>query len=319
MPDGKTTVKTALRSENIKKTIEIGKDSNAQALLEQFGLKDLVTLSKSDFRLQYYKDEVDSDDKKFIENYNKYDFASAMSDIMTFMSSDLSAFYLDIAKDTLYCDKKDSIRRNQMQSVIYTVGDTLLRLLNPILPFTMDEFNEFFNKEVISKIRAAENCKLDTTVKDKVLTEPVSDTVELYTPLVKVVQLSEDSVTLEITKSDGSRLPDNGILQLIILSKPTDKDDIEFIDVENEEKKEGEEEKTEKPVNDPSPLWLKNPSECTEEEYKEYEEYRNYSDSDSYRSLPGKTYSFKVQDENTIFYQEKITEGSYLVNIFRRY
>lgn len=57
----------------------------------------------------------------------------------------------------------------------------------------------------------------------------------------------------------------------------------------------------------------------TEEEYKEYEEYRNYSDSDSYRSLPGKTYSFKVQDENTIFYQEKITEGSYLVNIFRRY
>ena len=33
------------------------------------------------------------------------------------------------------------------------------------------------------------------------------------------------------------------------------------------EKKEGEENK---PINDPSPLWLKNPSECTEEEYKEF-------------------------------------------------
>ena len=71
-----------------------------------------------------------------------FDFASAMSKIMTFMSTDLSSFYLNIAKDSLYCDKKDSIRRNQFQSVLYILGETLLRLLNPVLPFTMDEFNK---------------------------------------------------------------------------------------------------------------------------------------------------------------------------------
>ena len=77
-----------------------------------------------------------------IKDMDNYDFASALSKIMTFMSSDLSAFYLNIAKDSLYCDKKDSKRRNQYQSVLYILGEHLLRILNPILPFTMDEFNK---------------------------------------------------------------------------------------------------------------------------------------------------------------------------------
>ena len=105
-----------------------------------------------------------------IEDFNKYDFASAMSDIMTFMSGDLSAFYLDIAKDTLYCDKADSKRRNQMQSVIYTVGDTLLRLLNPILPFTMDEFNKNLPGERLSSPQLLDFPKESHKYKSVVLT-----------------------------------------------------------------------------------------------------------------------------------------------------
>ena len=78
---------------------------------------------------------------KVEEAFDKYNFGEATSDIMTFMSTDLSSFYLDINKDVLYCEAKDSLRRKQVQTVLYTVGETLLRLLNPILPFTMDEFN----------------------------------------------------------------------------------------------------------------------------------------------------------------------------------
>ena len=76
------------------------------------------------------------------EKFDNYDFASAMSAIMTFMSSDLSAFYLDISKDVLYCEAKDSVRRHQTQTVMYRIADALLRMLNPVLPFTMDEFNK---------------------------------------------------------------------------------------------------------------------------------------------------------------------------------
>ena len=76
-----------------------------------------------------------------IDSFDKYDFSSAISAIMTFMSADLSSFYLDISKDILYCEGKDSLRRCQVQTVLYRIGETLLRMLNPILPFTMDEFN----------------------------------------------------------------------------------------------------------------------------------------------------------------------------------
>ncbi len=75
-------------------------------------------------------------------SFDKYDFSSATSEIFNFCSSDLSSFYLDISKDVLYCEAKDSTRRKQTQTVLYKVGETLLRILNPILPFTMDEFNK---------------------------------------------------------------------------------------------------------------------------------------------------------------------------------
>ena len=89
---------------------------------------------------------------------------------MTFMSTDLSSFYLDINKDVLYCDKKGSVRRNQVQTVLFTVGDTLLRLFNPILPFTMDEFNKNMPGERVSNAQYLDYPKAHT-VNEAVLNE----------------------------------------------------------------------------------------------------------------------------------------------------
>lgn len=53
----------------------------------------------------------------------------------------------------------------------------------------------------------------------------------------------------------------------------------------------------------------------TEEEYKIN---RSYTPEDNeYRR--GKTYAFKVIDDNTISSKEKVSEGSYIVNVFARY
>jgi isoleucyl-tRNA synthetase len=68
-----------------------------------------------------------------------YNFPEAMQTITTFMTQDLSAFYLDITKDILYCEAATSLRRLQVQHVLYEITHRLLRLLNPIMPFTMDE------------------------------------------------------------------------------------------------------------------------------------------------------------------------------------
>ena len=97
-----------------------------------------TSFEKVDLFILYKLDELTN---YVIECFDKYDFSSAMSAIMTFMSSDLSSFYLDINKDILYCEAKDSKRRNQVQTALYRIGETLLRILNPVLPFTMDEFN----------------------------------------------------------------------------------------------------------------------------------------------------------------------------------
>lgn len=97
-------------------------------MVSEFAMVDKFILA----RLEEVKNDV-------IVSFNKYDFSTAMSKIMTFMSTDLSSFYLDIGKDILYCDAVDSLRRRQMQSVIYKVTDALLRLLTPVIPFTMEE------------------------------------------------------------------------------------------------------------------------------------------------------------------------------------
>lgn len=79
---------------------------------------------------------------KVIDSFDKYDFINAITEIMKFMSDDLSSFYLDIAKDILYCEPQNSVRRLQIQTTINEVLFTLMRLLNPIIPFTMDEVNQ---------------------------------------------------------------------------------------------------------------------------------------------------------------------------------
>src|SRR3546814_16749909 len=54
-------------------------------------------------------------------------------------SSDLSAFYFDVRKDSLYCDRPDSDRRRAVRTVMATLFDCLTAWLAPILCFTAEE------------------------------------------------------------------------------------------------------------------------------------------------------------------------------------
>lgn len=96
--------------------------------VDAFERVDLYILTK----LEVVKNNV-------IKYMDEFDFASAVMAITNFMSSDLSSFYLDLTKDILYCENQESLRRLQVQNVIYQAVNTLNRLLTPILPFTMDE------------------------------------------------------------------------------------------------------------------------------------------------------------------------------------
>ena len=51
----------------------------------------------------------------------------------------MSAFYLDILKDRLYCSGTESPPRRAAQTVLHEILDGLLRLMTPVLSFTAAE------------------------------------------------------------------------------------------------------------------------------------------------------------------------------------
>jgi isoleucyl-tRNA synthetase len=59
--------------------------------------------------------------------------------VHVFCVNDLSAFYLDVQKDVMYCDTADSPRRRSGQTAMAQAADVLVRLLAPILVHTAEE------------------------------------------------------------------------------------------------------------------------------------------------------------------------------------
>ena len=73
------------------------------------------------------------------KSYNDYEFHMVTHAINDFCVVDLSAFYLDIIKDRLYCEEKNGLRRRSAQTALYLIVSAMSRLFAPILAFTCDE------------------------------------------------------------------------------------------------------------------------------------------------------------------------------------
>ncbi len=80
--------------------------------------------------------------EKTTEYYDKYEFYSLFQEITYFCSVEMSSFYLDIVKDRLYCEEKDSLARRSAQTVLTEVLKVLVRIISPVLSFTADEIWE---------------------------------------------------------------------------------------------------------------------------------------------------------------------------------
>ncbi|MDP7107580.1 MAG: class I tRNA ligase family protein, partial [Roseibacillus sp.] len=63
--------------------------------------------------------------------YDAYEFRKVFTVINQFCARDLSAIYIDLTKDRLYCDAGDSLRRRASQTVMNNVVEALARLLAP--------------------------------------------------------------------------------------------------------------------------------------------------------------------------------------------
>ncbi|WP_019773588.1 isoleucine--tRNA ligase, partial [Streptococcus sobrinus] len=88
--------------------------------------------------------------------YENYRFMDVYKAVNNFLTVDLSAFYLDFAKDVVYIEAADNLARRQMQTVFYDILVKITKLLTPILPHTAEEIWSYLDQEAEDFVQLAE-------------------------------------------------------------------------------------------------------------------------------------------------------------------
>jgi isoleucyl-tRNA synthetase len=71
--------------------------------------------------------------------YDSFSFHHVVQQLINFCAVDLSALYLDIVKDRLYCSGTAAPGRRAAQTAVWDILDALVRLMAPIMSFTAEE------------------------------------------------------------------------------------------------------------------------------------------------------------------------------------
>lgn len=104
-------------------------------------------------------EEITSDSKEieklellihnFYQCFDNIEFNKFLHLLMNYLE-DLSSGYIDNSKKILYESSSDSVERRTIQKTYYTILNSLIKVLEIILPFTMFELCEYRNKEKFS-------------------------------------------------------------------------------------------------------------------------------------------------------------------------
>ena len=78
------------------------------------------------------------------KGYDEYRFHQVFRTLYEYVISDLSAIYMDVAKDRLYSEAPDSPARRSAQTVLDCILEVMVRVMSPILSFTCDEVWEHY-------------------------------------------------------------------------------------------------------------------------------------------------------------------------------
>ena len=160
-----------------------------------------------------------------LQAYENYEFHAATYAIHNFCVVEMSNFYLDVIKDRLYCDGRDSLSRRSAQTAIYHVLDAITRLLAPVLSFTADEIwlamphadgadprNVCLNDmpvvhsdwtlseedearwELLMRLRSDVNKALELARGEKLIGKPLDARVTLYVPEGSTIPATEEEL-----------------------------------------------------------------------------------------------------------------------------
>ncbi|MCL4407864.1 MAG: isoleucine--tRNA ligase [Thermotogae bacterium] len=154
--------------------------------------------------------------KNVTQYYDDFDFHKVYHAVFDFITIDMSAFYLDVLKDRLYADGKNSHDRRSAQTVLYEIGMSLLKILAPMIPFTTEEiyttiqFKKFesIHLENWSEVRESDNFMLEKWSKIRNVRDVVLKALEaerqnghIGHPLEAEIDIKADGELFKVLKS----------------------------------------------------------------------------------------------------------------------
>ena len=131
------------------------------------------------------------------KGYDEYHYHQVFRALYEYVINDLSAVYMDVAKDRLYSEAPDSISRRSAQTVLFDILEVLVRVLCPILSFTCDEVWEHYPPALRLRANRPESVQLAgwPAVSDFLPAELDEDKAQKLMAGFEVLLLVRDAVT----------------------------------------------------------------------------------------------------------------------------
>jgi len=189
---------------------------------------DTDTISYDDFSeldkyMMYRLNEITA---RILKAYDEYEFHVIYHTIYNFCTVELSSLYIDITRDTLYVLKADDKERKAVQTVMFEMLLSIVKMMAPILPFTSEEIykhmpqwknkeesihletmhsinQNYLNKETASKIKAMVEMRddvlkaLEKARTEKVIGNSLDSKVTIYAAENELAVLSSYSGRLD--------------------------------------------------------------------------------------------------------------------------
>lgn len=150
-------------------------------------------------------------------NYDHYQFAGVYNKIHNFCSLELSSFYMDIAKDTLYIQHKDDFNRRSIQTVMYEVIMALTKLVTPILPHTAEEVWPFIPGVEAESVQLTDMPDVDTSVFDDEIESKWDQVIILRDDVLKALETARNEKIIGKSLAAAINLyPNQSVKELLI-------------------------------------------------------------------------------------------------------
>ena len=225
--------------------------------LENIDIKKLPELE------QFMLNKIYNLDLNFNKYFKNYDFHNLYKELLNFCTVDLSAFYFDVRKDTLYCDPINSEKRESTLLMLNIILNALLKWFAPILSFTTEEIYQLISRKkqsihlenFIKFPKKFENSELNNKWLELLKIRDVCNlSIEEKRAKKEIGSSLEAALILKLSKKDLETVKGVDLSELCITSSVViDKDVSELIEV-----------KTSKALGDKCPVcWKISTKPCT--------------------------------------------------------